>query len=236
MLGMSNATVDTKPRLSFSAVTDWIAGIVGVLTIGGAAAKGGKLLKDKKDTQRQHKEEQDKRRQEEDQKRKERDEFIDKLPGVLESQKQINESVAMAIAQFGKIAEAVSRLEDNQMEAKELRRIQAERDGTAYYRCRPDGRAYEVSQPLCELFGLTETEMLANDGAGWVAAIENPTDTWHHWVASVTNNLPYEDSYIVVNKSTKPPTKVKVNTKASPVRGVNGEIQSFYGIVEKEEG
>jgi PAS domain-containing protein len=225
---MTTAPVKQHLKPLYSAITDWIAGTVGVLTIGGAAIRGTKILHENR-RQRQEKQEDEARR------RKEREEFIDKLPAMLESQKSVNESVAMAVAQFAKIGETVTRLEDNQIEAKELRRIQAEQSRTAYYRCRPDGRAYEVSQPLCELFGLTEAEMLTNDGAGWVAAIEHPTEAWGHWVASVTNNLPYEDSYVVINRSVKPVTKTKVSTRAWPVRGADGRLMSFYGVVSRED-
>jgi PAS domain-containing protein len=205
----------------FSIVADWIGGIVGAITIVGVATKGAKAIMEKRKAESD-------RRQEEDKRRKERDEFIDKLPSTIDT-------LTMAVAQFGKIAETVSRLEDNQVEAKELRRIQAAQDKTAYYRCAADGRCYEVSQPLCELFGLTEKEMLSNDGAGWVSVIEHPSEAWQNWVVSVSNNLPYEDEYTLINRDVRPYGRTLVRTRAWPVRGVDGKVLSFYGIVNRVE-
>ena len=215
------ALLSRKLNHLFSIVTDWIGGVVGAITIAGFAARGAKAMMEKRKAESD-------RRRDEDKRRKERDEFIDKLPSTIDT-------LTMAVAQFGKIAETVSRLENNQIEAKELRRIQADQDRTAYYRCRADGRCYEVSQPLCELFGLTEKEMLSNDGAGWVSVIEHPSDAWQTWTVSVSNNLPYEDEYTIVNRETKPHSRTTVSTKAWPVRGVDGKVQSFYGVVNKVE-
>ena len=213
----------------YSVITDWIAGIVGILAIGGTTARGAKVLSDRRKAAKQRKEDEDK-------KRSEREAFVDKLPATLDSLSMAVVGMDKMAATLNTLLGAVEGLADGQREFMELRRIQASQDKTAYYRCRPDGRAYEVSQPLCELFGLTADEMLANDGAGWVSAIEHPTEAWQHWVASINSNLPYEDSYTIINRSVSPPRRTRVTTRAWAVRGVNGNIRNFYGVVLKEEG
>jgi PAS domain-containing protein len=201
-------------------ISEWVAVAVGAITIGGAAVRGGKIIVDRRKADGD-------RRRDENKRRQERDEFIDKLPDTLSS-------LTLAVAEIGsigtklsQIGDTVTRLEGNQMEAKELRRIQTELDDVASYRCDAQGRCYEVSPALCKMFGLTHDELLDNNGAGWTGALDKPNETWAVWQDCVKNNLPYEASYKLKNG-------IDAKSKAWPIKGVNGEVQSFYGIVYRD--
>lgn len=205
-----------------------IASTLGSIGIGGSLIKGADFVSKKKKVR-------DQKRREENQKKKDQDDFISRLPATIDSLVMNASQVDKMAEVLSKINSAIDRLEKNQIEARELRRIEANQLNKAYYRCRPNGRCYEVSQALCEIFGMSEQDMLSNDGSGWISGIENPSESWSHWISSIKDNLPYEDSYVVVNRSKKPITKIEYVARAWPVRGIDGQIQSFYGTVSKKD-
>lgn len=217
-----------KKNLFFASITDWLAGIVSSIAVAGSIVKGFSVLSQKKKDKQQ-------RKKEDDDKREAEKLLLSKLPKFMESMELVAQQGTAVAQSVSRISQVVTRLEENQFEVKTLRRIQDDEEDKMIYRCTAEGRCYEVSKTLCEAFGLSEAEMLANDGTGWISAIENPSRAWLNWINSVNSNFMYEDSYYIINRTTKPHTRKLYKTKTWPIPGVDGHIRSYFGIVKEHD-
>ncbi len=120
------------------------------------------------------------------------------------------------------------------VELSEMRwQVQLQTTPTGVYECDPSGRRTRANPALCELFGLSETEMIGDDGNGWLQVVgrsqSEKMQVFHNWQASVKENVPYKDEYWIV-----PPDgeAVYCTTYAQALRSKkSGKILRFYGVV-----
>ena len=103
--------------------------------------------------------------------------------------------------------------------------------GFAIFVCSADGRCEFVNEELAEMFGLDSN---ACNGFGWLEAIDPDDRKGVHeaWMFCVTNKIPYEKDYRLVNKRTG--VHLKVTARAYPVTRYNGEILCYVGTVREE--
>lgn len=120
------------------------------------------------------------------------------------------------------------------VELSEMRwQVQLQTTPTGVYECDADGRCTRANPALCELFGLSEAEMIGSDGNGWLQGVgrsqQEKMQAFHNWQASVRENVPYKDEYWVV-----PPEGEAIfcTTYAQALRSKkSGKILKFYGVV-----
>lgn len=102
---------------------------------------------------------------------------------------------------------------------------------TAIYECEPvDGKCITANSALCEMFGLSEAEML---GAGWLTAIvpDQRQKCWEGYQKSIESDIPYEWNYEVINHKTR--EKFFCRTEMFVLRDSKGKPILYQGIVEK---
>lgn len=97
------------------------------------------------------------------------------------------------------------------------------------YECDKEGKCILANTALCELFGLSEQEMLGN---GWLSAIapEDRQQCWEHFQHSIKLDIPYEWNYTVVNYKTH--KRLRCKTEVTVLRDVKGKPILFQGYVE----
>lgn len=97
------------------------------------------------------------------------------------------------------------------------------------YECDKEGHCILANTALCELFGLSEQEILGN---GWLSAIapEDRQACWENYQNSIKSDIPYEWVYTVVNYKTHQRTRCK--TEMTVLRDVKGKPVLFQGYVE----
>jgi PAS domain S-box-containing protein len=106
-----------------------------------------------------------------------------------------------------------------------------QRYGIAAYRCDANGWCIEANIKLCELWGVSEGELL---GGGWSAAIlsaEERVSAWENWVATNKNDLPYQDTYKIRNVRTG--AECLIETSAGAIYDEHGAKTGYIGIVRK---
>lgn len=120
------------------------------------------------------------------------------------------------------------------VELSEMRwQVQLQTTPTGVYECSPDGKCTRANPALCELFGLSESDMIGGDGNGWLQAVgRNQSEkmtVFHNWSASVAESVPYKDEYWIVPPDGEP---VYCTTYAQALRSKkSGKILKFYGVV-----
>lgn len=101
----------------------------------------------------------------------------------------------------------------------------------AIYECEPKhGLCIMANKALCELFGLSEEEMLGN---GWIKAIV-PRDRqacWDGYQKAIASDIPYDWSYVVQNQRTR--ECYKCSTEMVVLRDGCSKAIVYQGIVEK---
>lgn len=120
------------------------------------------------------------------------------------------------------------------VELSEMRwQVQLQTTPIGVYEFDPSGRCTRANPALCELFGLSETEMIGGDGNGWLRVVgrnqAEKMQAFHNWQASVRENVPYKDDYWVV-----PPDgdAIYCTTYAQALRSKKtGKILTYYGVV-----
>lgn len=120
------------------------------------------------------------------------------------------------------------------VELSEMRwQVQLQTTPTGVYECDPSGKCTRANPALCELFGLSESEMIGDDGNGWLQVVgrtqAEKMQVFHNWQASVRENVPYRDDYWIVPPEGEP---VYCATYAQALRSrKSGKILKFYGVV-----
>lgn len=120
------------------------------------------------------------------------------------------------------------------VELSEMRwQVQLQTTPTGVYECSPDGKCTRANPALCELFGLSESEMIGDDGKGWLKAVgrtyAEKMSVAHNWASSVKEGVPYNDEYWLVPPGGEP---VFCATYAQALTSKkSGKILKFYGVV-----
>ena len=99
------------------------------------------------------------------------------------------------------------------------------------YECATDGRCVFANEKLCDLFGLSESDMLGN---GWLEGIlpEERERVHSTWIFAVKKSIPYECAYTVRNCKTG--EKYKAITRALPLSH-DEEVIGYLGIFSSIE-
>lgn len=147
-----------------------------------------------------------------------RERAVDELPAILAQLKSLNEQIA-------DLREVV--------QLSSLRwRVTWQLSDFGVYETAADGSCTFANPALCDLFGLSETEMLGN---GWLRAVgRNQTERqkiWQDWQDSVHQDIPYRAEYWI-----KPRNGKEISycvTYAEALRSpVTGKILIFHGVVK----
>lgn len=99
------------------------------------------------------------------------------------------------------------------------------------YECEPSGECIFANEHLCDIFGLSEADMLGN---GWIEGI-TPNErerVYTIWKSAVEKKIPYECSYTIRNVKTG--KKYDATTRALPLRKEDHLI-GYLGIFSKIE-
>lgn len=99
----------------------------------------------------------------------------------------------------------------------------------AAFECDPDGQMSYASPALCELWGMSASEMR---GKGWLRAVHDleRADVDRQWLDDIHNGRPYAREYTVVNQRTG--ARARVRAKADAVGGAPGEPLLYVGVIE----
>ena len=109
-------------------------------------------------------------------------------------------------------------------------RLKEQFNDIGVYRCDADGLCIEASPHLCDMFRLSQADMM---GHGWTASIRDNQTAYHRWKFAKENRLPYSDVYFVQPKAEGSPC-FWVSTLAVPVYADDGKtLLSFLGIVKR---
>lgn len=95
----------------------------------------------------------------------------------------------------------------------------------------PDGECTFANVALCELFGVSQAEIV---GRGWLSVLDGSDareKAWHTWTSCVERRIPYMDRYQVCNPRTH--ERFWVRAHAIPA-GHPEKPLHYYGTVEKE--
>ena len=243
---MSIATLEGKPKHNSLIAVLWhsitgtaneIAGFcVGTLTLGTAGVVGVRKLK--------------MMRHEQKRKDKENRELLLGLPKVITDMGQTITTLSESVAELEKYARntnagvhglaaaiqvggmTVSGLIKDIRYMKQRRDMELEDEGVCWWECDAKGLTVAVSQPLCDLFGLTREQMLL-DGTGWLGSIEGQNSSaWSTWVGAVNSKLPYRDIYRIINRRTRNRYLVESSGVRFETEPINGETMCFYGVVK----
>ncbi len=98
------------------------------------------------------------------------------------------------------------------------------------YECDATGKCTSANPALCELFGMTEQEMLGN---GWLEAVgRNQVEkklVFENWQASVRDNIPYREDYWIVPRTGE---AILCTMYAQALRSRStGKVLRFHGVV-----
>lgn len=144
---------------------------------------------------------------------------------------QTRKNIELAVAEIPKMGEQLTRSLDaltQQIAIIRYRQNTADRHNEiCTFFCEPDGKCQEVSQALCNLFGLSEDEML---GFGWAKPIEDNPKHIAVWKAAVDNDYPYADEYIINNVTTR--RRFRCQVAADIIRNTRGEALGYCGCVK----
>ena len=98
------------------------------------------------------------------------------------------------------------------------------------YECDPQGKCVWANAAMCDIFGLTLEEVLGN---GWLAGILDTEreDVLERWMTSVRNDIPYDNTYHVVNRRTHETYLIKTTAIVNKSR--DGKILGYHGQIIK---
>ena len=214
-----------------------VGACVGLLALAGATYKGWRLLKKKRDNQRKQ----------DDENRK----LVEGLPNLIRELNANMGQMSMRMASIetkvvsvdagisantGTLSLQSIRLKDIETGLsyiKQRRAAELEEAGVCWFECDTEGKTVAVSQSLCDLFGMTEDQML-KDGTGWLLAIEGHNQSqWTAWMASVKDRIPYRDRYTIHNRRTG--QRILVESTATRFEDKQGNTILFYGKVKPVE-
>ena len=128
------------------------------------------------------------------------------------------------------IREILTSLNDRvSIQALEIR-VKERRAGIAMYICDPDGQCTEGSLLLAEWWGMSESEL---KGYGWTKPIKDGRRVYENWKFSVTNMLPYRESYTVAPCNGG--AEFEIETEAFPVLASDKKtVLCYVGYVAKK--
>lgn len=94
------------------------------------------------------------------------------------------------------------------------------------------GLCMYANSTLCDMYGLTESQMIGN---GWLRAVvaEERQSVYDKWMGAVRNDFPYECRYRVRCCAEGGGETFEVQATAVAIRDSSGKIIRFYGSVEK---
>lgn len=127
----------------------------------------------------------------------------------------------------------VDSLQRSQSESQIRHALAEQHLGLGVYVCDREGRCTWANEYLCERFGLSLEEMRGHGGHGWLRSIapEHYSRAWERWDFAITNQLPYQDDYDVINARTGERWHGRTETLT---RVVHGEIVYHLGYVIEE--
>jgi PAS domain S-box-containing protein len=100
----------------------------------------------------------------------------------------------------------------------------------AVWQCDSYGNCTKASPALCEMFGMTEAEML---GFGWMLAIDTQEERSHvsdEWKKAVETRIPWAQSYCIRAKNRV--GRIMIESRSYPHFGDDGKATWFYGTCE----
>ncbi len=93
-----------------------------------------------------------------------------------------------------------------------------------------EGQFIAANPTLCDLFGMDEKDF---HGTGWLKAVKEKLQVFEHWKMSRANEIPYSDSYIIINQRTN--EECEVYTEAYPVKTSDGTLLCYVGFAKKTQ-
>lgn len=183
-------------RVVFAVTWETIAAILGSIVTAGAILKGAynfvKAWKQKRD----------KRRKEDEENR----EIVKGFPQILQrfdeatSQiQQINDGVHANNESLLRLSAELAGLRRDQEYYRKLKEIELDESGVCWYEADDNGHLTSVSQGMCELFGMTQEQML-KEGTGWLTVIEESDLVFQQLERAALNHLPYRATYMITRK------------------------------------
>lgn len=126
------------------------------------------------------------------------------------------------------VLDRVRRLDNTIEELNARQRAVLDRDPVPVYECDPEGRCTYANIALCELFGLSEKDML---GFGWLESLHPDERIRVHglWTECVRKRIPYECRYDVRDPGTH--AVVPARTVAHPMLSKTGDLLGYHGTV-----
>lgn len=116
--------------------------------------------------------------------------------GQIKGEVQKNGGASLADA-VGRVEQSVARIETGLTVLRDGHRALASASDGYMWECGPDGACEWASPALCELFGLSLSEMRGN---GWLSAMDGQAERERvaaEWKTSVERGLPYSATYRV---------------------------------------
>jgi len=127
------------------------------------------------------------------------------------------------------IKDRITRI-DNSLKKEELRnKLLADSLLTiGAYECNADGDCVWANKALCDMFGMSFTDMTGN---GWLSAICEPDRkrVWKDWLENIQLDIPYDSVYAVCNVESG--EKYSCRAHAVAHRDIKGNILGYYGTV-----
>lgn len=102
-----------------------------------------------------------------------------------------------------------------------------DRAPTAIYECGPTGETLVVNRAVCEIFGMSHEDMVADNGRGWLLAINTQAERARveaEWKTSIRDSIPYRANYTLRNGTV-------IDTVADPIKSETGELLGFRGTI-----
>jgi PAS domain S-box-containing protein len=170
--------------------------------------------------------------------------FLDKIEDIKtkteSTHKSINDNIMPFIESFhnefttnsGKsLKDKIIRI-DNAIKREELRSklIADNLSSIGAYECNEKGEWIWVNKALCDMFGLSNEQMI---GQGWLRAVceEDRNDIWTTWLDTIRLNIPYEVTYNICNLKTN--QTFTCRSTAIVHRDGSGNVVGYYGILVK---
>lgn len=157
-----------------------------------------------------------------------------------EVQQAMSEKVVPFMHSFGdefstnsgkSIKDRITRI-DNALKREELRnKLLADSLLTiGAYECDAEGDCVWANRTLCEMFGMSFSDMLGN---GWLSAICEPDRkrVWKDWLENIQLDIPYDSVYNVCNVESG--EQYSCRSHAIAHRDIKGNILGYYGTVCK---
>jgi len=129
------------------------------------------------------------------------------------------------------IKDQLSRIDDT-VRLAELRSklIASSFTNIGMYECDPQGKCVWANAAMCDIFGLTLEEVLGNGWLGGILDSEREA-VLDRWMTSVHNDIPYDNTYHVVNRRTHETYLIKTTAIVNKSR--DGKILGYHGQIIK---